>query len=74
MDLAEFKKNIPIHYVRKLDQERWKFIVELPEEADELVLCRWCKENCSDLYYVYNGCHVLFECIEDATGFKLEWT
>lgn len=73
MEMKDFLASVPDHWARHLDKSYWNFIVALPEELSEYTLDEWCKDNCTEQYYVYNGAHVLFEDVEDAVGFKLRW-
>lgn len=73
MEMAEFRKLVVDHWVQQFELPHWKIVVVLPEELDDTELLIWCNENCAKRYFVYNGAHVIFESLEDATGFKLRW-
>lgn len=71
--MAEFRKRVVDHWVQTFELPYWKTVVILSKELDEKELDDWCAENCTERYFVYNGGVVIFESLEDATGFKLCW-
>lgn len=56
----------------------WKTVVYMPNPIDnkhyEKLFQDWCDENCSEKFFVYNECWILFLSMEDAVAFKLTWT
>ena len=74
--IKRLKRNRLSHYARIIENSGCKIMVvfdyrvlsEMDKEYN-----KWCKENCSGKYFVYNENYAFFDIEEDAVAFKLRW-